>query len=373
MEKQRLSNVLDFYTKANKLKTTIFNEKYDESYADHLFGSLLLTTLINSEFHETYELDKIYRMILLKGISTLNPDYNFEGLRNQGQMLKEKVEMEDNNYYSANLANRYMRVNYLLRDFIHNKSNKMPYDKFIKKGGRKLSLLLRQDEDKCREIFKCYYLNERLMNSIRTGWDKKHWNISAPRVERISEHVVSTMALALALQSEFPHDMNYEKIFKMLSIHEIGENIIGDITPFDNVTPEEKKELEHHAMKEALGGLTSKDSLFGLLLEFDSQDTPESKFAHYCDKIDADIQSKLYEDQGYHHSLDDQHYNMVFLNPKAQLFVMNGATTPFDIWYLWDKKIYENDEEFPEFITLLKTAKDTDLCKEKPKVKVKED
>jgi len=34
----------------------------------------------------------------------------------------------------------------------------------------------------------------------------------------------------------------------MLIIHEIGEVLIGDITPFDNITPEQKQRVEHQAM-----------------------------------------------------------------------------------------------------------------------------
>ena len=374
MEKQqRLSNVLDFYIKSNNLKTTIFDEKTDESYADYLFGSLLLATLINSEFKESKDLGKIYRMILLKGIGTLNTDYNFDGLRKQNLLQDELEEIKENRTYEANLANRYMRIEYLMNRFIDEYENKFLPDKFIQQGANRIAVLLRQEPKKCEEIFKCYYLNKKLRNSVRTGWDRNHWNISAPRVERISEHVTSTMALALGLSSEFPHDIDYTKVFKMLSNHELGETLIGDITPFDNITPEEKKDMEHQAMDDALGNLSGKEELLNLLFEFDEQETKEAKFAHYCDKIDADLQSKLYQDQGYHHSLDDQSRNMVFLNPKAQKYVLDGATTPFDIWYLWDKKIYENDKEFPEFIELLRTAKESNLVDTKNRQKIKED
>ena len=38
----------------------------------------------------------------------------------------------------------------------------------------------------------------------------------------------------------------------MLVIHELGEVVIEDITPFDNITPEEKMKKEHEAIKELL-------------------------------------------------------------------------------------------------------------------------
>ena len=372
--RQSILNILDFYIKASKLKTTLYSKKSDESYSDHIFGSLLLATLINSEFRETDNLEKIYRMILLKGMGSLNKDYNYDNLNDRIKFQDEECEMDEDLTHYANLANRYTRINFLISNFI-NQNKDMSYEDLVKGGSNILSLLLRQDDDKCKEIFKCYYLNERLKHSIRTGWDRNHWNISAPRVERISEHVASTMYLVLALKSEFPHDIDYQKVLKMLSIHELGETIIGDITPFDNITKEEKKEMEHIAIYDALGNLTSKEELYNLLLEFDEGTTKEAKFAHYCDKIDADLQSKLYEDQGYHHQLAEQKNNLVFLNPKVQKFVLDGAVTPFDIWFLWDKSIYENDYDFPEFIRLLRTVKENNLVKnsEKQKIKMNED
>jgi 5'-deoxynucleotidase YfbR-like HD superfamily hydrolase len=51
----------------------------------------------------------------------------------------------------------------------------------------------------------------------------------------------------------------------MLVLHELGEVVIGDITQFDNVTPEEKMEKEHEAIREVLGDLVKKEEYFALL------------------------------------------------------------------------------------------------------------
>ena len=163
--------------------------------------------------------------------------------------------------------------------------------------------------------------------------------------------------MALVIASEFNYNIDIDKVLKMLVIHEIGETIIGDITPFDGITPEEKKEIEHKAMNDVLGKLIDKNFLLSLLYEFDEQKTPEAKFAHYCDKIEADLQAKIYQDKGLHHSLDDQKNNCVFKSPKVQKMLEEGASNAFDIWYEWDKSIYEQDKDFPEFSDMLKIVK----------------
>ena len=158
--------------------------------------------------------------------------------------------------------------------------------------------------DKYDNVLDFYLLATRLKNVIRSGWNSSHWNINADRLESIAEHVYGTCILAIAINSEFPHDIDINKVVKMLVLHEIGEAIIGYITPTDGIIPEEKERMEHEAMAEVLSPLKEKDELLSLLLEFDAHETNESKFAARIDKMEADIQAKIYQEQG----LYDQEY-----------------------------------------------------------------
>ena len=112
----------------------------------------------------------------------------------------------------------------------------------------------------------------------------------------------------------------------MLVIHELGEVLIGDITPLDNITPEEKMKKEHEAIKDVLGDLIKKDEFYSLLLEFDDKKTKEAVFAHHCDKLEADIQAKVYQDMGCQHSLDEQENNVVFKSQRVQQMVKFNVT-----------------------------------------------
>ena len=53
---------------------------------------------------------------------------------------------------------------------------------------------------------------------------------------------------------------------------------------------------------------------------------------------------------GCQHSLDEQENNVVLKNEKAKQIVENGATTVFDVWYEWDKSIYNDDEVFAKML-----------------------
>lgn len=210
-------------------------------------------------------------------------------------------------------------------------------------------------ERKFENIMHFYLLATQLKYKIRSGWDEKHWNVSKERLESIAEHVYGTCILALGIYSEFETDLDINKVIKMLVLHEIGEAVIGDITPFDNVTSEEKLEKEHEAMQAVIGNLIRKEEYLSLLYEFDEKITKEAIFAHHCDKLEADIQAKVYQDMGCQNSLDNQENNVVFSNAKIQQWIQEGATSAFDIWYKWDKPLYKNDETFAKLLDYIKT------------------
>ena len=199
--------------------------------------------------------------------------------------------------------------------------------------------------DKFDNVLDFYLLATKLKNVIRSGWDSKHWNIKAERLESIAEHIYGTCILAIAMQSEFPHDIDINKVVKMLVLHEIGETIIGDITPTDNITPEEKERTEHLAMAEALSFLGDKEELLKLVYEFDAHETNESIFAARIDKLEADIQAKIYQEQG----LYDQEYWDSFVEKNARLKLLHDsgmASKMFDYWYIYDRDRMGDDEAF---------------------------
>ena len=69
MEKlDEIRKVLDFYVRSNELKNKIIDEPNNYSVADHLFGSMILATSIDSEFKETNEETLEYDLSLAKKI-----------------------------------------------------------------------------------------------------------------------------------------------------------------------------------------------------------------------------------------------------------------------------------------------------------------
>ena len=141
------------------------------------------------------------------------------------------------------------------------------------------------------KIIEFYILCNRLKNLIRTGWlDVK---IKQDRLESVAEHIYSTQMLAIAMYSQYHYDIDIKKVIFMLAIHEIEEIIIGDLT-YKQIDEKSKLEIGHKAVLEVLKNLEIKDYLTSLIFEFDQKESKESLFAYYCDKLECDLQCKLY-------------------------------------------------------------------------------
>jgi 5'-deoxynucleotidase YfbR-like HD superfamily hydrolase len=81
----------------------------------------------------------------------------------------------------------------------------------------------------------------------------------------------------------------------MLAIHELGETIIGDLTVYD-IDKKDKEKIEHEAVHNIVKDLVNGEELEKLFLEFDNRKTKEAFFAYQCDKLECDIQCKLYDE-----------------------------------------------------------------------------
>ncbi len=354
---ENITNILKFYMAVNKLKETT---KGESSRADNVFGSSILAIAFNSEFNNASNLANIIKMELLYELSYTPDFFNVIKCMNAKKEIEELLlEFQACKSPDGNLAHKYKSLDVTLSSIAEDTKS---IDEFVDKA--LVIISMDKDKEKYINILKFYYYNQTLKSKVRSGWNEEHWNIESEneRIEMISDHIIGAVGLAFAFGSEFKYEIDINKVLKTLMIHEIGEAIIGDVTPFDNVSPEQKHEIEHMAMKQVLGNLNKCDELYQSLLDFDACINPIDKFSHYCDKLEADLQSKVYQEKGFHHSLDNQSNNIVMKSRIVQTMITSGlATTPFDIWFLYDKGIYEFDIDMQEFFSTLKCAKDNEL------------
>lgn len=190
-------------------------------------------------------------------------------------------------------------------------------------------------------VLNYYVICNKLKNIIRTGWKK--WNVQRERIESVAEHVYGVQMLALAMKSEYKYDIDIMKVILMLSIHELGETIIGDLTLFQ-IDKKEKEKIEHAAVHNILSSLLDGEQIEKLFIEFDEQKTKEAIFAYQCDKLECDLQCKLYDEESCV-DLTKQPENDVINNEKIKdLLECNKSWSR--MWLKFGQQIYPYDNNF---------------------------
>ena len=189
-----------------------------------------------------------------------------------------------------------------------------------------------------KNVVEFYVMCNTLKNIIRTGW--KNWNVKRDRVESIAEHIFGTQMLAISMWSEFKYNIDIKKVLFMLAVHEIEEIIIGDLTLFD-ISKEDKQKLGHSAIKKILKNLLKGKEIENLILEFDEKKSPEAQFAYWCDKLECDLQCKLYDEEGCV-DLKNQNYT----NYSSDVIELLKTNSWSEMWLKFGRDRYNYDKNF---------------------------
>lgn len=190
-------------------------------------------------------------------------------------------------------------------------------------------------------VIKFYVVCNKLKDVIRTGWI--NWKVDRKRVESVAEHIYGTQMLALAMKSEFEYDIDIMKVIYMLALHELGETIIGDLTQFQ-ISKEDKIIIEHKAVHEILKDLLDSEKIEKLYLEFDDRKTKEAVFAHFCDKLECDLQCRLYDEEECV-DLNNQEGNDTVNDPTVKKYLNTGKSWS-EMWLEFGQARYNYDENF---------------------------
>ena len=190
-------------------------------------------------------------------------------------------------------------------------------------------------------VIKYYVMCNKLKNVIRTGW--KNWNVERERVESVAEHIFGVQILAIAMKSEYEYDIDIMKVVFMLAVHELGEIVIGDLTMFE-ISKEEKAKREKEAVHKILCGLLDGKEIENLFTEFDSHSTKEAMFAYQCDKLECDLQSKLYDEEGCV-DLNKQENNDSLENELVKKLLSEEKSWS-GMWLRFGQTVYPYDDNF---------------------------
>lgn len=205
------------------------------------------------------------------------------------------------------------------------------------------------DNLRAQSVVDYYVLCNKLKNIIRTGWKK--WNVKRERLESIAEHIFGVQSLAIAMASQYEYDIDLYKVIFMLSVHELEEIMIGDLTEWD-VSSQDKINKGHEAVSLILDNLLSGKDIENLIFEFDERKTKEALFAYHCDKLECCIQCKIYDEEGCV-DLNNQDGNNIY-NRSIIQELLSKEKDWSKMWLEYDRSKFVNDSNFVDVLDYVK-------------------
>jgi len=206
--------------------------------------------------------------------------------------------------------------------------------------------------DKIASIVKFYSLCTKLKDTIRKG--PITWNVQRERIESVAEHVYGVQMLAIAIYYQFGYKLNLNKVIFMLAIHELEEIGIGDLAFFET-SVEDKRKNGMNAVNNLLKDFIDKNQIIDLLEEYNNRETDEAKFAYHCDKLECDMQMKIY-DQESCFDLNNQINNPI-INLSSVKKVLESEKNISNAWIEFDRDKFKDDKNFIDIIDYLKDNK----------------
>ncbi|KAF9439262.1 HD domain-containing protein 2 [Entomortierella beljakovae] len=135
---------------------------------------------------------------------------------------------------------------------------------------------------------------EKLKRTKRTGWV----NNDVKPAESIADHMYRMSIMALLID-EKTAGVDKNRCIKMAIVHDLAESLVGDITPYDGVTNEDKHTREKNAMHylchDLLGWTEQAKEINALWHEYEAALTPEALLVKDFDKFEMIVQALEYE------------------------------------------------------------------------------
>jgi putative hydrolase of HD superfamily len=124
----------------------------------------------------------------------------------------------------------------------------------------------------------------------RTGWVRR--GMAHPESVAAHSHGVTWLVLAL-----LPEELDLRLALSYAVLHDLPECRVGDLTPSDGVSRQEKHQREEQAMAALCAPLPRGAELLALWQRYEQQTDEEARFVRQLDRLDMALQAVKYRDQ----------------------------------------------------------------------------
>nr|XP_054749834.1 5'-deoxynucleotidase HDDC2-like [Lytechinus pictus] len=124
----------------------------------------------------------------------------------------------------------------------------------------------------------------------RRGWQLR----GLTNVESVSDHMYQMAIMAMIITDK---SLDKNRCVQIALVHDMAECIVGDITPADGISKEEKHRREKETMEKLskLAGPESGQDMYQLWKEYEEQSSAEARFVKDLDRFEMISQAFQYE------------------------------------------------------------------------------
>ncbi|XP_064382810.1 5'-deoxynucleotidase HDDC2-like [Halichondria panicea] len=142
-------------------------------------------------------------------------------------------------------------------------------------------------------LFGFFELIGKLKHLKRTGWVRR--DIVEP--ESVASHMYRMSLMSFLFVDTVDPALNRERCIRMSLVHDLAESLVGDITPFDGVSKEEKCRMENEGMLKIKTLVPDQvgEEMYQLWQEYEDGKSPEAIVVKDLDKFDMIFQAYEYE------------------------------------------------------------------------------
>jgi putative hydrolase of HD superfamily len=145
-------------------------------------------------------------------------------------------------------------------------------------------------------LLEAYLELNQLKHLYRQGWLRV--GVAPERCESVAEHSFFVALLCLFLADAHFPALDRGRLLRMALLHDAAEARVGDVTPHDGVTREEKHRREREAARALLLGLPRGEEYLALWEEYEAGQTPEARLVKEVDRLEMGLQARVYALQG---------------------------------------------------------------------------
>lgn len=151
--------------------------------------------------------------------------------------------------------------------------------------------------EKIHPIIEVFFDFAQMKNLYRQGW--LDFGVSKADCETDADHIFGVALIGYIIAKEYRPDLDAKKVMELGMFHELGEIFVGDLTPRDKISREERKHAEFEAIKKVFSKLPNPQKYIDTWLEYEHKKSKEAEFVNQIDKLELALQASVYEKLGY--------------------------------------------------------------------------